>query len=74
MNLKGYYKGLKESNPQLQFRNSVMAKAKISYSMFYNYVSGRWPVPENLKAIFAEAAGKEVKELFPFTFHEKSKS
>ena len=73
MNLKGYYQGLKENNPQLQYRNAVMSKAKISYSMFYNYVSGRWPVPENLQPIFAEAAGKEIKDLFPLTYHDKSK-
>lgn len=73
MNLKGYYQGLKESNPQLEFRNKVMEKGNISYSMFYNYVSGRWPVPENLQPIFAEVAGMEIKDLFPLTYHEKSK-
>lgn len=74
MTLKGYYfSTLKETNPQKVFRERVMAKAKISRSMFYNYINGNWPVPKDLQKIFAEEAGLKVEQLFPFTYHDKSK-
>lgn len=74
MTLKGYYyQTLKEENPQTKFRDTVMAKAKISRSMFYNYVRGNWAVPEHIQKIFAEVAGTSIEQMFPFTYHEKSK-
>lgn len=75
MTLKGYYfTTLKETDPQKEFREKVMAKANISRSMFYNYVNGNWPVPKDVQNIFAEVAGLKVEQLFPFTYHEKSKA
>jgi hypothetical protein len=67
--LKGYYQQLKESNPQKEFREKVMAATGISYPMFYNYVNGRWPVPDIHKQAFADAAKCSVDDLFPkFTY------
>lgn len=73
--LKGYYQQLKETNPQIEFRDKVIELTGISRSMFYNYINMKWPVPDIYKDAFAIAAGKHVNDLFPeFTFCEKSKS
>jgi len=75
LTLKGYYQQLKESNPQIDFRNKVIEATGMSYAMFYNYIQGRWPVPDIHKPAFAKAAGVDVNTLFPeFTYREESKS
>lgn len=75
LTLRGYYQQLKESNPQIEFRNKVIADTGVSRSMFYNYVMNRHPVPTIYQDAFAKASGIDKKELFPvLTYHEKSKS
>lgn len=75
MTLKGYYfKTLKETDPQKEFRERVMKRAGISRSMFYNYVNERWPVPKDIQIVFAEEANMEPSLLFSFTYSEKCKA
>lgn len=71
LTLKGYYQGLKEVNPQKEFKDKVIKATGISNSMFYNYINGRWPVPEIYQQAFIDAAQGSIEILFPkFTYHE----
>ena len=64
MTLKGYYDSLSQESPQVKFRKAVEASCNISRSTFYNYVQGRWPVPDELKPTIAAIADKSTDELF----------
>lgn len=65
MTLKGYYDSLSAESPQLRFKKNVIVACDISNSTFYNWFQGRWPVPDDKKAIISELTGKSIEELFP---------
>lgn len=62
--LKGYYDSLPAESPQRKFKKEVMKRCMISTGTFYNWIAGRWPVPEKAKEPIADIAGVPADELF----------
>lgn len=64
MTLTGYYESLSSDSPRTIFKKQVIEKCKISNATFHNWMSGRWPVPEEAQSIIATIAKKTREELF----------
>ena len=64
MTLTGYYASLQSESPKTSFKRMVIDRCKISNATFHNWMSGRWPVPEEAQCIIADIAGKTIEELF----------